>query len=173
MSACTTLTHYSLDCRDSIGGITEVYIAAFDNKGTPTITSASALISSWTDAAGDFYRYQVRPETANAVETPTANDQNGTVYYEQSITFQISKQVGLRTVTNDILYKGNWLIIYKDRNGKYRLHGYNNGCKYSAGTNETGTAMGDFNGYKFTFSSKEETQAYEVSSSIMASLIAA
>lgn len=170
MSACTTLTSYSLDCRDSIGGISEVYIAAFENKGTPTITSASALISAWTDATGDFYTYQVRPETANATETFQMNDQNGTVFYEQSISFQLSKQNGLRTVTNDILAKGKWLIIYKDRNGKYRLHGYNNGCTMSAGTGETGTAMGDFNGYKFTFIAKEETQAYEVSSSIIDAL---
>jgi hypothetical protein len=170
--ACVTTRSRSLDCRDSIGGISVVYIADYSDKGTPTLSATSGTITAWTDAASDFYTYEVRPETANASFNVTANDANGTVFYTHTITFQLDKLSGYEGVENDILAKGRFLIMYKDRNGKYFVLGYNNGMRLSAMENTTGSAMGDYNGAKLTFTSNEETPAYEVSSGIISGLLA-
>ena len=170
--ACVTTRSRSLDCRDSIGGISVVYIADWSDKGTPTLSATSGTITNWSDAASAFYTYEVRPETASASYNATPSTPNGTVFYTHTISFQLEKLSGYEGVENDILAKGRFLIIYKDRNGKYMLLGYNNGMMCSAMENSTGTAMADFSGSKFTFTSNEETPAYEVSSGIISGLLA-
>lgn len=170
--ACVTTSNYTVPCRDSRGGISVVYIADFSDKGTPTLSAASGTVTAWTDAAGDFYTYQVRPEVSAASYNATMSDANGTVFYTHQITFQLEQLNGVRGVENDILAKGNFLIMYKDNNGKYFVLGYTNGMRCSAMENTSGTAMGDLNGTKFTFTSNEPQQAYEVDSTIVAAMLA-
>lgn len=170
--ACVTTRSRTLDCRDSIGGISVIYIADFGDKGTPTLSATSGTITAWTDAAADFYTYEVRPETASASHNATGSLPNGTAFYTHSISFQLEKVSGYEGVEDDILLKGRFLIMYKDRNGKYMVLGYNNGMTCTTIEAGTGTAMGDFNGRKFTFTSNEETPAYEVSSGIVSGLLA-
>lgn len=167
MPSCYTTQSFIINCADAVGGISEVYIADFIDKGTPTI-NASGLITAWTDATNDFYTYQVRPETAVATQTAQTNDPSGTTFYETSLSFQLSGLDSNRELENDILNKGRFLVIFKSRGvtPKYFLMGYNNGCTMKV-NGETGTAMGDFKGYKITAAAKEETYWYEVSSSII------
>ena len=40
--------------------------------------------------------------------------------------------------------------------------GAHNGCELSTGTGTSGTALGDFNGYEWTFESQEPRPMYEV-----------
>lgn len=170
--ACLTTQGYTLPCRDSNGGINVVYIADFSDKGTPTLSATSGQITAWTDAASDFYTYEVRPETANASFNATMNDANGTTFYAHSITFQLDKLDSVRGVENDILAKGRFLIIFKDNNGKYFVLGYTHGMRCSSMENTTGTALGDYSGTKFTFTSNEPAPAYEVASGIISGLLA-
>lgn len=170
--ACITTQSYTLPCRNNIGGVEVVYIADFADKGTPTLSAASGTITTWADAAGDFYTYQARPEVANSSFNATMTDANGTTFYAHSVTFQLEHLSGNRNVENDILAKGRFLIMFKDNNGKYFVLGYTNGMRCSAMENATGTALGDLNGTKFTFTSNEPAYAYEVDSSIVAALLA-
>lgn len=170
MPSCYTTQGAVIGCNDNIGGISEVYIADFIDKGTPTI-NASGLITAWTDANGDFYTYQVAKETANFTQTSTSSEQMGTTFYEQAGGFQLAGLDSNRELENDILNKGKFLVIFKSRGTtpKYFLVGYNNGAYIKANA-ETGTALGDFKGYKYTVSAKEETYWYEVSASVVAQI---
>jgi hypothetical protein len=149
-----------------------LYIADFADKGTPTLSATSGTITAWADAAGDFYTYQTRPEVANSSFNATMSTPNGTTFYTHSITFTLEQLSGNRNVENDILAKGRFLFIVKDNNGKYFVLGYTNGMFCSAMENGTGTANGDLNGTKFTFTSNEPFPAYEVDSSIISALLA-
>lgn len=170
MPSCYTTQGAVVGCNDNTGGISEIYIADFIDKGTPTI-NASGLITAWTDAIGDFYTYQIKAETANFTQNGTPNDQNGTCFYEQAGSFQLSGLDSNRELENDILNKGRFLVIFKSRGTtpKYFLLGYDNGAYIKANA-ETGTAMGDFKGYKYTVSAKAETYWYEVSASVVAAI---
>ena len=171
--ACITTQNYTLPCRNNSGGVNVVYIADFADKGTPTLNSASGTVTGWTDAAGDFYTYQTRPEVANGSFNATMTDANGTTVYAHSVSFTLEQLSGNRNVENDILAKGRFLIMFKDNNGKYFVLGYTNGMRCSAMENGTGTANADLNGTKFTFTSNEPFPAYEVDSAIVAAMLAA
>ena len=167
MPSCYTTQGAVKGCNDQIGGVDEIYIADFIDKGTPTI-NASGLITAWTDAIGDFYTYQVNQGTANFTSKATPNAQSGTTFYEQGGAFQLAGLDSNRELENDILAKGRFLVIFKSKGTtpKYFLIGYNNGA-YIAPSAETGTAMGDFKGYKYTVSAMEETYWYEISASVV------
>lgn len=168
--SCYTTQGAVTNCSDQVGGISEIYIADYIDKGTPTI-NASGLITAWTDAIGDFYTYQIKPETGNFTQTPTRNEQSGTLFYEQGGVFQLAGLDSNREVENDILNKGRTLIIFKSRGttAKYFVIGLENGATITTPA-ETGTAMGDFKGYKFNVNAKEEVYWREVSASVVAAI---
>lgn len=170
--ACLTTQGYTVPCKQS-SGVSVVYIADFSDKGTPTLSATSGTITAWADAAGDFYTYETRAEVVAGTFNATVNDANGTAFYTHSVTFNVEQLSGVRGVENDKLLKGNFLIIVKEQgSGKYFLYGYTNGMRCSAMENTHGVALGDFNGTKFTFTSNEPAQAYEVDSTIIAGLLA-
>jgi len=87
---CALTQGYVLDCKDSLGGMTEVlFIAKADVTAT---TEASGVITAITKAAGKrFYKYELVKETANFVENINASVENGTVFYQQELTIVLNK----------------------------------------------------------------------------------
>jgi hypothetical protein len=80
--ACILTQGYTLGCRDGKGGIKEVLITELDN--IDTITSAAGVITAMECVVGKkFFVYSQEIETANAVQKPTGNRANGSLYYEQ------------------------------------------------------------------------------------------
>ena len=167
---CSLTQSYALDCRDSLGGITEVYFIEF--KNVSAITEASGVVSAITKGSGKVFRkYELVPATSSLTETFNANVQNGTVYYGQELSIILNKlQVNTR---NELLLlnKNVLMAIATDNNGKYWLLGKTNGINVTGGNGTTGTAQGDRSGYTLTFSAMEANMAPEVSSSIIAGLL--
>ena len=60
--------------------------------------------------------------------------------------------------------------IVRDNNYGYYLVGNEYGCDVTAMTSETGTAMGDLNGYNFTLSAIESEQPYKLQGSVVTAL---
>jgi hypothetical protein len=167
---CALTQGYVLDCKDSLGGMTEVlFIAKADVTAT---TEASGVITAITKAAGKrFYKYELVKETANFVENINASVENGTVFYQQELTIVLNKlQANTR---NEILLLAQSLLvaIAKDNNGNYWYLGKNNGLDITAGNSGTGTAIGDRSGYTLTFTGKEAALSPAVSSGIIAALL--
>jgi hypothetical protein len=57
-----------------------------------------------------------------------------------------------------------------DNNGNYYLVGNEYGCDITAMTSETGTAMGDLNGYNFTLSAIESNEPYKLAGNVITTL---
>jgi hypothetical protein len=57
------------------------------------------------------------------------------------------------------MVRGDWRAIYIDRIGNIRILGLYNGLDAQL-SNETGADKSGFNGYKVTFTGKEDNQAY-------------
>ena len=167
---CALTQGYVLDCKDSLGGMTEVlFIAKADVTAT---TEASGVITAITKAAGKrFYKYELVKETANFVENINASVENGTVFYQQELTIVLNKMMA--NTRNEILLLAQSLLvaIAKDNNNKYWYLGKVNGLDITAGNSGTGTAIGDRSGYTLTFTGKEAALAPEVSSSIITALL--
>jgi len=172
--ACVPTTGETLDCRDGKGGIKTIYIAALSNVGTPT--SASGIITAWTAANGDFFTYQVRPEVSNATFTANVSDANGTSFYTHAVNFTVYKMSAAKNQEFMRLAQGRLVIIVKsntlDANGTniYWVYGLNNGLNMTSSTGETGTAMGDLNGYKYAFTGSDEEAPYNLTASLITGL---
>jgi len=170
--ACALTQGYTLDCRDSLGGITEVYfIASSDVTAT---TEVSGVITALTKAAGKrFYKYELTKGTSMFTENVASNVQNGTLFYTPELTIILNKlQANTR---NEILLLGqNRLVaVAKDNNGKYWYLGKTRALDLTAGNAASGTADGDRSGYTLTFTGAEPALAPEVNSTVASALTTA
>jgi hypothetical protein len=167
--ACALTQGYTLDCKESIGGIKAVWFIPFGDVAS--VTEASGVVTALTKTGGKvFYKYQLVKNTSSLTETITASVENGTVFYAQELTIILNKlQANTR---NEILLlaKNNLMAVVEDSNSKYWLIGKLNGMDITGGTAATGTAQGDRSGYELTFTGGEPALAPEVQSSVIAGL---
>lgn len=170
--ACALTQGYTLDCRDSLGGITEVYF--IESGNVSSITEASGVVTAIVKGTGKVFRkYELVPGTSALTENITASVQNGTVFYAQELSIVLNKlQANTR---NEILLlaQNNLKAVVGDNNGKYWYLGKVHSLQLTGGSGATGTAQGDRSGYTLTFTGSEGALAPEVSSGIIAGLTSA
>lgn len=167
--ACALTQGYSLDCRDSVGGIKSLYLIEIDN--VTGVTSTSGTASAIAKANNKrFWKYNLMRQTGEAMEEYTASEENGTFFHAQTVSFILNKMQA--STRNEILLlaQNRLVAVVEDRNGKYWLYGKENGLILSGGSAKTGKAMGDRNGYELTFKGFEKDPALEVSSSVITGL---
>jgi hypothetical protein len=167
---CALTSSYSLDCRDSVGGLVEIY---FIEEGNVTsVTEASGSVSAITKATGKVFRkYEQDQDTAFFVENLNSNVQNGTIFYQQELTIVCNR---MQTATRNellLLAKNRLIAVAKDANGAYWLLGKTRHLHATAGNSGSGTASGDRNGYTFTFTAMEPSLAPNVTDTCAATLL--
>jgi len=163
---CALTQGYSLDCRDSLGGITEVY---FIEKGNiSAITVASGSVSALTKVAGKrFWKFEVPTKsTANATSNPVGSTENGTLFFEQMIDFPANKRDATTRNVITTLAKNKVVEVTKDKDGVYRMYFKEYGGYLGQSTGQTGAAPGDANGYVLKFEGTEKEDFFVVTSAI-------
>lgn len=167
--ACALTQGFTLDCRDGIGGLKEVYI--IEKGNVSSVTESSGTITAITKLTGKrFWKYQLVRETSSSLENIVGNEQNGTLYYDQTVTIVLNKRQA--SVRNEImLLAQNFLMIVGvENNGSAFLYGREQGVQLLTGNGGTGTAWGDRNGYSLPFNGKEKELAPEVLAAVIATL---
>lgn len=169
--ACALTSNYTLDCRDSIGGLAEIYF--IEEGNVESITEASGVVTAITKASGKVFRkYEQDQDTAFFVENLNSNVQNGSLFYQQELTIVCNK---MQTATRNellLLNKNRLIAVAKDANGAYWLLGKTRFLHATAGNSGSGTASGDRNGYTFTYTALEPSLAPSVDSTTIAGLTA-
>lgn len=171
--ACVLTQGREIDCRDSVGGVAEIYITELSNK--LALTASSGTITAHTLSSGKkYWTYKLEKENAEFTEVEQASVENGTLFYETTLTFTIPKMSASFRNELNLLAQNRLMIIIKDNNGKYWLMGQTNGAD-KVGTNEakSGKAFGDRNGYTLSFMAKEPSPMNEVTSSLLSTLTVA
>jgi hypothetical protein len=163
--ACALTQGYSLDCKDSAGGITEVY---FIEKGNVSgIVAASGVVTGLTKAAGKrFWKYELPKETGSFTHNPTVSSENGTLFFEQNLTIVVNKLSAAINTELKLLAQNILVAVVKDNNNKFWMLGKERGLDMSGSTSGSGTAFGDRSGYSLVFIGKEPDQLYEVNSTV-------
>jgi hypothetical protein len=137
----------------ALGGVNTIYVFADVNFDIQTVTAGEVTLAS---GAGDFYQYKFGKDTAKLTETATISNANGTVFYTQELSVNISKR--------DVAKRNEFLLLAKNREirvialdnmGQYWLLGNTRGAVLSTMVGEGGQAIGDMNGYTFTFQGME------------------
>ena len=166
--ACTALTKgRGLDCSRSLGGVKYVYFGVYDQFTAPTdgtgIIVASSEVTTISMGVGTgLYRYSLPKGTASVTETINGSTEAGTIYYTPSITLQLNKLT--KEDQNELKALGqDKLVVFAELNQKLASGnnvilalGVKNGMHLNAGTNASGAAWADRNGYEWTLDGMEQ-----------------
>ena len=173
--ACAITSGYSIDCRESAGGVEVVYLIEnsnlYDASGNSRVSETSGTVTAITKDSGTrFWKFEVPRGTASASNGITSSQENGTFFYTHQVVFPVNSRSA--TVRNIIttLAKNRCTFVTKEGDGSYRMYGKEFGLTLDTTESGSGTALGDRNGYMLTFSSQEREDFLIVPANIAATL---
>ena len=159
---CAIANGRTEQCKDSISGIQAVYFVNFGiNPENVTYSGTSPdfgddiqLITGVTD----LYKYELKG--GNTFEQNIRSSrENGTTYFEQTLTIQMKRQDVATHKNVKFLAYGRPHIVVHTRSNQWFIMGLLEGADVNAGKVSTGTQYGDFNGYELTFVANERIPA--------------
>ena len=109
-----------------------------------------------------LYRYSLPKGTASVTETINGSTESGTIYYTPSITIQLNKLT--KEDQNELkALAQSKLVVFAELNQRLASGhnvilalGVKNGMHLNAGTNASGAAWADRNGYEWTLDGMEQ-----------------
>jgi len=148
---CNITTHILREAKNLQGGVNKVYLFPFVKysrsqivlTGQELTTFPSTLIYDWDSIATNY--------------SENTEIEGGDVAWNQNFSIQISKTI----VSSEVFKLANkeWRAIIVDRLGNIRILGLFNGLDAEI-TTDLGQGKTDNNGYKISFTGKEDNQAY-------------
>lgn len=176
MACNITLSEQNLDCRDSMGGIVEVYALAdrADITAIAETSGSTGMISGFTlDAQSPkFVTYKLRKSTGSLTNTYNISEENGTTFVRSELTLVFHKMDTSKRLEISALAIGNMAMIVKDSNGKYWFLGKDEPVTMASGTSQTGVAKGDKNGYDVVLACEGHQEPWEVTAAAVAAVLA-
>lgn len=148
-------------CKDSIGGLAGVY---FLNYTTGSFTKNGAGEVTAFPSGSTVYYYQLKGTSAYT-ETVNTSRENGTTFFNQELVLNLKKLTNEMTTQLKLMAYGRPQIVVHTMNGDALLVGEQEGADVTAGTIQTGAAMGDLYGYSITFTGQEKLPAAFISGS--------
>jgi len=166
--ACTLTTGFTLDCKDSIGGIKSVRFASLADWTALAATTASGEVTAIGSASTVFYKYELRRETSSFNDDPQANQAVGSTYFKPTLNIIMNKLN--TTKRNEILYlaKNRLVVIVETMqaevggDGDFWVLGDQNGLDMTPSTAGSGVAASDRNGYELAFEGMEADPAMKI-----------
>ena len=169
-SSCYTTSSICKGCRDSVGGIKQVYIVAGCVTGVTTNADQEILTVGAT--GGTVYTYQVEKNTSNFVENIQASLENGTVVYNQQVNLVFLKlQQSTRNQIKLLAQNTNMKVFVETNEGSIFYLGEDFGMALSSGTAESGTAFADRNGYTLLLEGFEKNPAAKLANPLSQTLV--
>jgi len=166
--ACTLTKGRNEPCKDVVGGITAVYFADFDTLGAITYDATDTDVIDSFGGTPTWFKFDVRG-TSSFEQAVTSSRDNGTTFYEQTLTLNFKKLSKQTHNEVKLLAYARPHVIVEDNNGNKFIMGLEYGAEVTGGSIATGAAMGDMSGYSLTFSAQEKIPANFVDATITAS----
>lgn len=165
MASCTSYTLGGLNagCKDTIGGVSKIWLADADAVSWTLQTDASGIVTIKPDATSAFALYKLRRGAASMTKNWVVNDNNAFAQTDLSMNF--AKMETRKRVEVMAMLLGQTSAIVKDMNGHYWALGTDKPLEATAGTGETGTAASDANQYTVTLQDESPEFPYEVTDS--------
>jgi hypothetical protein len=148
-------------CKESIGGLAGVY---FINYTTGSFTKNGSGQVTALPTGTTVYYYELK---GNSTYTETVNSSrdNGTTFFSQELVLNLKKLTNEMTTQLKLMAYGRPQIVVWTMNGDALLVGEREGADVTAGTIQTGGALGDLYGYSITFTGQEQLPAAFISGS--------
>mgnify|MGYP003637415935 FL=1 len=159
--ACNLTKGRNITCRDTVGGIKAIYFAQHDEI-TSFVTASGELTDFDMGGSDDIYKYTLKRGTGSVTETITGSSENGTVFYTPTVNIKLHKltkedqnQIKLLTAQRLVVFVELNEILSTNSHNVLLALGLENGLELNAGTNSSGVAFGDMNGYDWTLDGME------------------
>lgn len=165
--ACLLTQGFTLDCKDAIGGIKSIHLI---NWATSKFTVVSGEVTATTVVSGDVYTYELPKATGSLTITTNVSVENGTSFNQTDVAFKLRRLSTLKRNEMKLLAQGRCFCIVKTNNDEYFLVGKEYGSDVTAMVANSGTAMGDSNGYEVTLSAIEAEAPFKLQSSVATTL---
>lgn len=165
--ACLLTQGFTLDCKDAVGGIKSIHLISWTAS---KFTAASGEITATTVASGSVFTYELPKATGSLTATTNVSVENGTSFTQTDVAFKLRRLSTTKRNEMKLLAQGRCYCIVKNNNDEYWLVGNEYGCDVTAMVANTGTAMGDSNGYEVTLSAIEAEAPYKLQSSVVTAL---
>jgi hypothetical protein len=165
--ACLLTQGFTLDCKDAVGGIKSIHLISWTAS---KFTAASGEVTATTVASGSVFTYELPKATGSMTATTNVSVENGTTFTQTDVAFKLRRLSTTKRNEMKLLAQGRCYCIVKNNNDEYFLVGNEYGCDVTAMVANTGTAMGDSNGYEVTLSAIEAEAPYKLQSSVVTAL---
>lgn len=149
---CNISKGLQLQCKDSVAGIQAVYFINYQNLAVTA--SADDVVTGLGSVTA--YKYEVKGANNNLQDNINSSRDNGTTFFEQVVNVQFQKLSASTSKELKLMAYGRPQIVVHTYSGDAFLCGKNNGMELTAGSIQTGTALGDLYGYTATFTGNEQ-----------------
>jgi len=129
-----------------VGGLKNIYVAAFDEGNFSSITDGKVTITASTD----IYKFELLNDGNTFDETNETAKDAGTSIFTGTGTFVLKGQDAESLVALQELAKTRTQVIVEDNMGNMRVAGLEFGANFTVGT-VSGGAIGDMSGYNVAF----------------------
>ena len=165
--ACNLSAGRNEVCKESVGGIQGVY---FINYTTGSFTKNAGGEVTAVPSGSTLYYYELKGTSAYT-ETVNSSRETGTTFFSQELVLNLKKLTNEMTTQLKLMAYGRPQVIIWTMNGDALLVGEKEGADVTAGTIQTGGAMGDLYGYSVTLTGQERLPAAFLSGSTTTSAL--
>lgn len=159
--ACNLSVGRQEPCKESVGGLTGVYFLNFTTASFTT--NANGEITAFPSGSTVYY-YDLKGNSSYT-ETVNSSRDNGTTFFSQELVLNLKKLTNEMTTQLKLMAYGRPQIVVNTMSGDSLLIGKTQGADVTAGTIQTGAALGDLYGYSVTFTGLEQLPAAFISGS--------
>tara|TARA_R110002020_G_scaffold115102_2_gene264729 strand:- start:2395 stop:2976 length:582 start_codon:yes stop_codon:yes gene_type:complete len=163
--ACLLANGRGLECKESVGGIRNIYFINYGDMGALTLNTTGELLTDLGEPSTAF-QYALNPQSSDFDEAITVSEENGTVFYEQTLNLALPNLSADALKELKILAQGRFQIFVEDNNinevtghGDLYLAGAYNGLTVTGGNIGRGKAFGDMSGYNLSLVGREQRAA--------------
>lgn len=161
MACNQTISGLVSDCSTSKGGVSEVYLANYEDVTDITVTDG--MVKGITMASGKkFHRYYFRPGTSSMTSTLNIDNSAGVNFVQTVLTMLYSRMETTKRVEMSALAVNDLRAIVKDANGVFWLLGEEEPVVAQAADGQTGTAKTDANRYSISLEDNNSTFPKEI-----------
>lgn len=149
----TVTSGYNRKCKDSLAGVSEIYLFPFVNYSRSQIVIDGNILVTFPNTT--IYKFY-----ANGNPSPNESQETdaGGKFFNQSISLDLQYKEDAFQLSK--LLNKDYRLIFKDRNGLYRIFGLYTGLEAGQLNYTTGNGKSDLNGFKIDFSGKEEKGSF-------------
>jgi hypothetical protein len=145
-------------CKDSVGGLKNVYFVNYGDLGAITYDVTNTDVIDAVAGTPDAYKYELKG-ASTFTQNINSSRENGTTFFEQVLELTFKKLTVKDHKELKLMAYGRPNVIIEDNNGNLFLAGLEHGMDVTGGTIVTGGAMGDLSGYTLTLTGMEKVPA--------------